>query len=227
MKFNEKTGYKFNDESLLQNALTHSSYINESKKQKLHSNERLEFLGDSVLELVISEYLYKNNPDLSEGELTKLRASIVCEPSIANAAREIGLGRELFMGRGESSVGRDKDSILCDAYEALIGAVYLDGGYDAARDFIIRKLEKTAAELRYSFMTGDYKSRLQEELQRESLHAPVYEVTGDFDEEQGKRFTALVLHEGKILGQGAGKSKKDATQNAAKNALESLSADKP
>ncbi|HPT77818.1 MAG TPA: ribonuclease III [Candidatus Atribacteria bacterium] len=217
-----KLGYEFKDTTLLKTALTHSSYSNESKT-KADCNERLEFLGDSVLGLSVSEYVYKTFPHLPEGSLTKLRAGVVSETTLANAARDLGLGEFLLLGRGEQiSGGRDRDSILADAMEAVIGAIYLDGGFERARDFVLKQL-RPAIE-RHSTNNGqwDSKTQLQELLQSKSATDITYEIIDERGPDHNKQFTAQVSSNGKVIGVGTGKSKKEAEQNAAHEALRKL-----
>ena len=166
-------GYRFSNTALLRNALTHSSYVNECRLKGCCSNERLEFLGDSVLGVVVAEYLYQKFPQLPEGELSRLRASVVCEESLAEVALQMGLGGFLLLGRGEDkSGGRDRASILSDAVEALIAAVYLDGGFEMARSFVLRWLEPhLQISVRYGGLETDYKTRLQECVQGKNCNA--------------------------------------------------------
>lgn len=212
-------GYEFSNKSLLQQALTHSSYVYEKKLGHAACNERLEFLGDAVLELLASDLLYKRFDGLTEGELSKSRANMVCEPSLAAQARRLGLGMSLRLGRGEASCGgADKDSILSDALEAVIGAIYLDGGLEEARAFIDRFHD---FENDYGAI-DDPKSHLQEVLQKTSRSPVHYNIIEETGPAHLKEFTATVAHEGRILGVGIGKSKKDAERNAAIKALDHL-----
>ena len=213
--------YEFNDKSLLELALTHSSFSNENNLPA--SNQRLEFLGDAVLELVVSDMLYRRHPDMTEGELTKLRASIVCEPSLCEIARNIGLGNRILLGNGEEmSGGRERGSILSDALEAVIGAIYLDGGLKNAKDFIRAnfsgKIEGSAANC---FET-DYKSRLQEIIQNRSKNTVVYKIIAEEGPDHDKRFTAEAVNNTKVVGRGVGRTKKDAEQQAAFAALRQI-----
>lgn len=221
-KLQEKTGYVFRDKQLLETAMTHSSYSNENRAQARHNNERLEFLGDSVLGLVVSDYLFRLYPDLPEGELTRLRASLVCESSLSGVAHGIGLGDYLLLGRGEQNGGgRGRSSILADATEALIGALYLDGGYEAARVFIKRFLfaAKTAG-LAGAFK--DYKTSLQELVQKERQNTLYYRMVGESGPDHAKRFVSQVLINGDTAGQGEGENKKAAEQAAAHEALKQI-----
>jgi len=214
-------GYHFRDRALLREALRHSSYANEHHGEEATSNERLEFLGDSVLGFVTAEFLFREHTDAPEGELTRIRARLVCEGSLHEAARRIGLGRFLSLGRGEESGGgRERPSILADATEAVIAAVYLDGGIEEARALIYRLLldeanEKLAAEKR-----RDYKTALQELVQRRPNQTLRYQLTGESGPDHAKTFTVSVLLNEEAVGVGAGRSKKEAEQMAARDALE-------
>ena len=272
-------GYTFKNPELLKEALTHSSYTN---GKHLRSNERLEFLGDSVLSIVVSEHLFENLTNLPEGQLTKIRASVVCENALYPFARKIDLGKYIFLGKGEEHTGgRDRHSILADAFEALIAAIYLDGGFEAARSFILpfipplypfaRKIdlgkyiflgkgeEHTGGRDRHSiladafealiaaiyldggfeaarsfilpfippldklstgkFLLGDYKTVLQEIIQQNPEERVTYEISDESGQAHNKQFTANVLLNGQIIGTGKGKSKKEAEQSAAKEAI--------
>ena len=209
--------YQFKNMKLLIQSLTHSSYANENNLKKIDNNERLEFLGDAVLEIVTSDYLYRKYPENLEGELTKLRASLVCEPTLAAFANEIALGDYLLLGKGEdASGGRTRDSVLSDTIEALIGAIYLDGGIDKAKQFIEHTL-LSDIELRQRFV--DSKTQLQEYIQQFSDHPIEYRVIGETGPDHDKHFEIYVYHEEKIIGQGFGRSKKSAEQSAAMDAL--------
>ena len=214
-------GYRFQNITLLQNALTHSSYANERWHNSLASNERLEFLGDSILGMVVADHLYRNHPDLPEGELTRTRAALVCEESLVEVAQELGLGEYLRLGKGEEAGGgRQRPSIRADAVEAVLAAVYLDGGIGQARKLIhtlvIRQeREKTAAG-------RDYKTALQELVQRESGQVLRYRLTGEEGPDHNKRFFVAVELNGNCVGSGTGRSKKEAEQMAAKAAIEAL-----
>lgn len=209
----EKTGYQFQDQKLLIQALSHSSFINEKKMNRLKNNERLEFLGDSVLELVSSEFLYRNYPEMYEGDMTKLRASLVCEPTLAICAREMDLGRYLALGKGEDSTGgRKRESILSDALEALIGAIYLDGGFTNAKDFIIRFILSDIDNKKLFF---DSKTILQELIQGNSKETLSYQLISEEGPDHNKEFCVAVLLGGKELATGRGRTKKAAEQDAA------------
>ena len=215
-KFQEKIGYQFKDEQLLKQALTHSSYANEKHLKKLSDNERLEFLGDAVLELTSSEFLFAHYPKLTEGQLTKLRASIVCEPTLAQCTEEIGLGEYLFLGKGEDQTGgRARKSILSDAMEAVIGAIYLDGGFANAKEFVLKYI-MTDIENKHLFY--DSKTILQEVVQgeHERLTYVLLEETGP---DHDKSFTVGVLIGNREISTGTGHTKKAAEQEAAYQAL--------
>ena len=216
----QKCGYRFQNLSLLKLALTHSSYANEVRNDNKENNERIEFLGDAVLEVVVSEYLYTNYPSMPEGELTKLRAGVVREHSIAKKARQLELSSFIYLGKGEES-SRDnmRDSILADAFEAVTGAIYLDGGLDAAKTFLLGMLEGDIKKLSKSFRKLDCKTRLQEIVQKKGRYKLQYEITGERGPDHNKVFVAQVMLGTEILGQGEGRSKKEAEQSAANAAL--------
>jgi len=214
-------GYRFGNISLLQNALTHSSYANEHWHNSLKSNERLEFLGDSILGMVVAEYLYKSFPDRPEGELTRMRADMVCEKTLAAVASRIGLGQHLLLGNGEEQGGgRSRDSILADAVESVIAASFLDGGMAAARQFIEKFIlvEVPVKKLH----NADYKTALQELVQQKKNQTLSYALVGESGPDHDKRFEVEVSLNGRIIGTGSGSSKKRAEQMAAKKALETL-----
>ena len=215
-----KIGYAFRDRSLLVLALTHTSFANEAHSGHLGSNERLEFLGDAVLELVSSDFFYREKPKLSEGELTKLRASFVCEPALAYCAEQIPLSPYLLLGRGEEMTGgRLRPSIVSDAMEAVIGAIYLDGGLTPARAYIDRFILNDIEGKRYFY---DAKTILQEEIQKDKDAVLSYELRGEEGPEHLKRFTVAALRDGVPLAEGEGSSKKEAEQRAAYAALLAL-----
>ena len=215
-EFQEKIGYKFQAEGLLRQALTHSSYANEKHMKKHSDNERLEFLGDAVLELVSSDFLYKNYPDISEGELTKKRASIVCEPTLALCTEAIQLGDYLFLGKGEDLTGgRTRKSILSDALEAVIGAIYLDGGLANAKEFIDKYI-LTDIEKKQLFY--DSKTILQEVVQGEHEKLS-YQLIDESGPDHNKSFTVEVQIDGQVISTGTGSTKKAAEQEAAYRAL--------
>ena len=211
--------YTFKDRSLVCQALTHSSYANEHRHSGVSDNERLEFLGDAVLETVSSEYLYNRFPDRPEGELSKMRASMVCEPTLAQCAADFDLGRWLRLGKGEDALGgRYRDSIVSDALEALIGAVYIDGGFEAAKDFILQKILRHIEE---KDLFVDSKTRLQEMVQ-EQKKKPEYELVNEEGPDHDKTFTVAVSVDGVVLGTGSGHTKKAAQQKAAYEAIRYL-----
>lgn len=210
-------GYSFKDSSILKNAVIHSSFVNEHKLKRNDCNERLEFLGDAVLELVSSEFLYKEYKDMPEGELTKLRASLVCEPALAFDARGFGLQEHLLMGKGEEQTGgRERDSIVSDACEALIGAIFLDGGFEAAKAFILKFVLNDAENKKLFY---DSKSVLQEMTQKIYEKAPEYCIVDENGPAHAKVFKARVSINGYILGEGTGRTKKHAEQQASYQAI--------
>ncbi len=215
----DKLGYKFKDKTLLRNALTHSSYANEHRRQSISSNERLEFLGDSVLGMLVADALYVTRPDLSEGELTRLRAAIVCESSLAEAAKRLKLGGHLKLGKGEDAGGgRERSSILADAVEAVLAAVYLDGGVSQAEELVRVLLLSDRPDMD----AWDYKTALQELVQRESGQVLSYHTTDERGPDHDKTFVVEVGLNGRVVGRGEGRSKKEAEQSAAKVAIERL-----
>ena len=221
-KLENKLGYRFRDAGLLEHALTHSSYANEHRAAGITSNERLEFLGDSVLGLVVAEYLFRTHPDMPEGELTRTRAALVCEDSLHEVARTLGLGAYLRLGKGEDSGGgRSRPSILADAVEATLAAVYLDGGFDAARgivqNFILNKEREKAVD-------RNYKTGLQERVQRTPGRRVGYRLVEEIGPDHDRVFVMEVTVDGKVAGQGQGRTKKEAEQLAAKAALEQIEA---
>lgn len=214
-EFESIIGYEFKDKELLKIALTHSSYANENKMPV--NNERLEFLGDSVLGFVTAEYLFSEFKGRPEGELTKLRAAVVCEKSLFRFAEKISLGQYIFMGKGEEhSGGRNRPSIVSDAFEAVIAAMYIDGGFDAVRPYILGFI-KDAVKREANFK--DNKSLLQEEIQKNKGNTLVYEEIGESGPDHEKVFSFVVKLNGKVIGEGQGKSKKEAEQAAAGDAL--------
>ncbi len=214
-------GYSFRNITLLQNALTHSSYANERWHNSLMSNERLEFLGDSVLGMVVAEYLYRNFPDRPEGELTRMRADMVCEQALAVVANKIRLGDHLLLGRGEEQGGgRNRASILADAVESVIAATFLDGGMDAAKAFINTFILCDVPVTRLH--NADYKTALQEQVQRKKNQVLSYVMVGQSGPDHDKRFDVEVRLNDAVVGRGTGSSKKRAEQDAARNAMENL-----
>ena len=222
----EKLGYSFKNPQLLQDALYHSSYANEHRGRGIESNERLEFLGDAVLDLVTAEVLYKEHPDLPEGDLTRIRAALVCEESLHEAAESLGLGEYLKLGRGEEAGGgRQRPSILADATESVFAAVYLDGGMKAAEEIIHRVLLDREREEVVEERRRDYKTALQELVQRKPDQDLHYEMVGSSGPDHAKVFEARVTINGDEAGRGTGRSKKEAEQAAARSALEALEAE--
>ena len=216
----EKLGYTFQSPELLENALTHSSCANESRG-KLQSNERLEFLGDSILGMVVADHLYRNHPDLPEGELTRTRSALVCEESLVEVAQALGLGEYLKLGKGEEAGGgRHRPSIQADAVEAVLAAVYLDGGIGSARKIIQKFI--LSREVAGLTKPRDYKTALQELVQRESGQVLSYRLTGESGPDHAKVFRVEVDLNGTPAGKGEGRSKKEAEQMAAKAAIGKL-----
>ena len=213
----EQIGYRFQDRKLLEQALCHSSYANERHMDRLSNNERLEFLGDAVLELATSEFLFKTYPQMPEGEATRTRASIVCEQTLALCARELGLGKWLRLGKGEELTGgRERDSITSDAMEALIGAIYLDGGFANAKEFVGNFILN---DIEHKKLFFDSKTILQERIQStagETLH---YELVKEEGPDHNKRFTVNACLGSQVIGTGTGRTKKAAEQEAAYYAL--------
>ena len=214
-------GYRFRNITLLQNALTHSSYANERWHNSLMSNERLEFLGESLLGMAVAEYLFKNFPDRPEGELTRMRADMVCEKTLASVAARIELGKHLMLGNGEEQGGgRNRDSILADAVESVIAASFLDGGMPAAKG-IIEKFILVEVPVR-KMHNADYKTALQELIQQKKNQTLAYTLVGESGPDHDKRFEVEVSLNGRVIGTGSGSSKKRAEQMAAQSALENL-----
>lgn len=213
----KEIGYVFQNRAVLKQALTHSSYANEQKIRKNGDYERLEFLGDAVLELISSEFLFKEHPDMTEGKLTKLRSSLVCEPALAQCAKEINLGSYMLLGKGEESTGgRYRESITSDVMEALIGALYLDGGFQAARDFICKYI---LSDIEKRILFYDSKTVLQEIIQTRPNQKLVYELINEIGPDHNKEFVVEALLNGKKIGLGQGKTKKAAEQKAAYEAI--------
>ncbi len=218
-----KLNYAFRNPALLQEALNHSSYANEHRAAHLHSNERLEFLGDSVLGFVTAEFLFQRHPEAPEGDLTRIRAALVCEQSLYEVAQRLGLGQYLKLGRGEEAGGgRERTSILADAVEAVFAAVYLDGGMDAARALIHRCLLDAQRESVVEERRRDYKTALQELVQRQADQTLTYRMVDEQGPDHAKTFRAEVLLNGEAIGSGSGHSKKEAEQAAARAAMEAL-----
>ncbi|MDD3192341.1 MAG: ribonuclease III [Oscillospiraceae bacterium] len=217
--FQKKLDYTFRDEKYLAIALTHSSYANEGKKEN-PCNERQEFLGDAVLSIIVSDYLFRHYSHLPEGELTKLRAALVCEKALCQYALQLGLGEFLLLGRGEESTGgRKRPSILADAFEAVIAAIYLDGGMDPAKKFVLY-YAIPAVENHTAAAFKDYKTVLQEIIQKNPEERVTYELVEESGPDHNKRFVVEVHLNSNVIGRGEGRSKKNAEQAAAKVALE-------
>lgn len=219
LEFQRIIGYTFKNDKLLYEALSHSSFANENKKTR-KSNERLEFLGDSVLSIVVSEYLFENFKHMPEGELTRIRASLVCEKSLHGFAKQIDLGTYIMLGKGEENTGgRERPSILADAFEAVIASIYLDGGIESARKYILGFIpENILAKGTVTF--NDYKTILQEIVQQNPEEKVEYYLTNESGPDHDKAFTVQVKLNTNVIGEGIGKSKKQAEQMAAKEALE-------
>ena len=217
-----RIGYTFHDRRLLQNALMHSSYANENRARGCTSNERLEFLGDSVLGMVTATRLYRLYPDMPEGKLSRLRAELVCEQSLHAVALELGLGSYIRLGHGEArNGGRERPSILADAVEAISAAIYLDGGLESAQRFILDHILTGLAEGQMHHV-ADYKTDLQERVQRKPGQALEYTLLSESGPDHNKSFTMNVLLNGSEIGRGTGRTKKEAEQSAAKSALERM-----
>ena len=213
----EKIGYHFKEPKLLRQAMCHSSYANERHMDRLLNNERLEFLGDAVLELITSEFLYQTYPKMPEGEATRTRASIVCEQTLALCARELGLGAFLLLGKGEDLTGgRERDSVTSDAMEALLGAIYLDGGFASAKEFVTNFILN---DIEHKKLFFDSKTILQEEIQGETTESLYYELIREEGPDHNKRFTVNACLGDQVIGAGSGRTKKAAEQEAAYRAL--------
>lgn len=217
----ENLDYKFKDIKLLNLAMTHSSYSNENRMTLVENNERLEFLGDAILNLVVSQYLYKKYPNHPEGELTKIRAKVVCEPSLAYAAKKIEIGKYLLLGKGEEATGgRERESILADAAEAIVGALYIDSGLKTTNEVLLRNFE---SDIVHAVAKGDlfidYKTELQEIIQKKGKSNMEYVVTKEEGPDHNKKFYIDVVVNKETIGTGRGRNKKDAEQMAAKEAL--------
>lgn len=218
----KRIGYRFTHKRLLKQALTHSSYANERKINKIQNYERIEFLGDAVLELVTSTYLFENDTTMSEGEMTRLRASIVCEFALSFCARELGLEQFIYLGKGEEATGgRKRDSIIADVMEAVIGAIYLDGGLECARKFIYQYI---LSDLEHKKLFYDSKTILQELIQKEGSGQLKYVLIEEKGPEHDKQFCVEAQLDGRAIGSGIGRSKKNAEQQAAYQALLRLQA---
>ncbi|HZR47192.1 MAG TPA: ribonuclease III [Candidatus Manganitrophaceae bacterium] len=219
----KRLSYFFAEPKRLRQALTHKSYLNESKDKEVKDNERLEFLGDAVLDLIISEALIRRFPDSPEGDLSKLKAKVVSEGTLARVAKEIDLGSFLFLGKGEEiTFGREKHSLLADALEAVIAAIYLDRGFSAAREVVLKEFDLPLRETDRPNQSFDYKTELQEHCQEVFEALPVYQVIQESGPDHQKIFEVEIRIRGELFGAGAGKSKKEAEQKAARAALEQL-----
>ncbi len=220
MELEEIIGYQFHNKELLTTALTHSSYANERKAQHVQYNERLEFLGDAVLSVVVSDYIFKHCPDLPEGELTKLRASLVCEKSLYEFAKQIDLGKYLLLSKGERhNGGAERPSILSDAFEALIAAIYIDGGITPASKHILNFVVPAIKGSRKK-QVKDYKTTLQEIIQKNPGERLEYVLVSESGPDHNKHFVFEVHLNSNVIGKGGGRSKKEAEQQAAREALE-------
>ncbi|MBV7503766.1 ribonuclease III [Bacillus sp. sid0103] len=222
--FQNTIGITMENEKLLKQAFTHSSYVNEHRRKPFEDNERLEFLGDAVLELTVSQFLYKKYPTMTEGELTKLRAAIVCEPSLVSFANELNFGNLVLLGKGEEMTGgRERPALLADVFEAFIGALYLDQGIEIVISFLEKVVFPKINAGAFSHVM-DYKSQLQELIQRDGTGTIEYRVLQEIGPAHNKEFVSKVSLNGKELGVGTGKSKKEAEQHAAQMALDILKA---
>ncbi|MCL1925305.1 MAG: ribonuclease III [Defluviitaleaceae bacterium] len=220
IKIEQKIGYSFRDKALLTRALTHSSFVHQRKKSPFESNQRLEFLGDAVLEIIVSEFLFHCYPEMSEGELTKLRAKIVCEPNLSSTAGKLSLAEYALLGEGEERMkGREKAALRADLVEAVIGAIYLDSGINSAKKFVVRNVEMDNSNLQSN---TDYKTLLQEYVQRDSRQTVTYKKESEKGPDHDKVFTTSVWHKELKLATGVGASLKKAEQDSAKKALEKL-----
>lgn len=220
-KFEESTGVVFHDKALLKRAFTHRSYINENRASGLDHNERLEFLGDAVLELVITDYLFAKRADASEGELTSLRSALVNADTCARVATELGVNEFLLLSKGESKdIGRARQYILANTLEAIIGAIYQDQGYENAKTFILRHIAPLSDEIISEGKWIDAKSLFQEKAQEFIGHTPIYKTVKESGPDHDKKFTVAVSVGSEVYGEGDGKSKQDAEQEAARKALE-------
>jgi ribonuclease-3 len=221
-KFQKQIGVTFKNEKLLIQAFTHSSYVNEHRKKPHEDNERLEFLGDAVLELTVSQYLFQKYPTMSEGELTKLRAAIVCEPSLVQFAHELSFGELVLLGKGEEMTGgRERPALLADVFEAFVGALYLDQGLEKVWEFLTNVVYPKINNGAFSHVM-DFKSQLQELIQRDGSGNIEYKILQERGPAHNREFVSRVSLNGEALGLGSGKSKKEAEQHAAEEALKKL-----
>ncbi|CAM3415709.1 ribonuclease III [Cytobacillus oceanisediminis] len=220
--FQAKIGIQFENEKLLKQAFTHSSYVNEHRRKPYEDNERLEFLGDAVLELTVSKFLYLKYPMMSEGELTKLRAAVVCEPSLVSFAHELSFGDLVLLGKGEEMTGgRARPALLADVFEAFVGALYLDKGLDTVVGFLEKVVFPKIDSGAFSHVM-DFKSQLQELVQRDGAGSIEYKILQEKGPAHNREFVSTVSLNGRVLGTGTGRSKKEAEQHAAQMALEVL-----
>lgn len=223
--FQEDSGISFTDEAVLFEAFTHSSYVNEHRRKSFVDNERLEFLGDAVLELAVSQYLFHRYPKMTEGELTKLRASIVCEPSLVHLANELKLGDYILLGKGEENTGgRQRPALLADVFESLVGALFLDQGLDPVIE-LLEQVMFTKVEIGAFSKVTDYKSQLQELVQQDNAGQLKYEIIEEKGPAHSRIFVSQVLLDTEPLGEGSGRSKKEAEQQAAQLAIVKLKAE--
>lgn len=226
-RLQEAIGVQFSEETLLRQALVHRSYLNENPDFELPANERLEFLGDALLDFIVGEFLYYRHPGMDEGELTSLRAALINASSLAQFARSFDLGTYIFLSRGEDERGgRGREGLLSDAFEALVAAIYLDKGLDATREFVTAVVEPEAARIVEAGLERDHKSRLQEWTQRQLGVTPVYRTVMERGPDHAKEFTVEVLIQDEVRGRGQGRSKQAAEQRAAEAALEVLATGK-
>lgn len=221
-KLEESLTITFNDHKLLEQAFTHSSYVNEHQEKVSSDNERLEFLGDAVLELGVSQYLYLHNETMPEGEMTKLRAAIVCEPSLVNFSRDLGFGEHILLGKGEEQTGgRNRPALLADVFEAFLGALYLDKGYEQAMSFLNEFVFPKISTGAFSHAM-DYKSQLQELIQQYKNQSIEYKIVDEKGPSHSKEFVTEVYVKNQKAGSGVGRTKKEAEQRAAKHALDTF-----
>lgn len=220
--FEQKYGIVFEDKQLLKQAFTHSSYVNEHRRRPFEDNERLEFLGDAVLELTVSRYLFQTYPEMTEGDLTKLRAAVVCEPSLVEFAITLGFGEFILLGKGEEVTGgRERPALLADVFEAFVGALYLDQGMDEVVQFLHKHVFPKIAEGAFSHVM-DFKSQLQEYVQRKNLGEISYRILQEKGPAHDREFVVEVAVGDQQLGSGVGRSKKEAEQQAAQKAMGKL-----
>lgn len=220
VQIEKQLGLHFRNPSLIIQAFTHSSYVNEHRDKVISDNERLEFLGDAVLELGVSQYLFRTNKQMPEGEMTKLRAAIVCEPSLASFARALQFGRYILLGKGEEQTGgRDRDALLADVFEAFLGALYLDQGFDTTLHFLEENVFPKITNGAFSHAM-DYKSQLQELIQQVKHRSVEYKIVEERGPSHDKEFIAKAFIQGEVYGSGIGRTKKEAEQRAAKAALD-------